>query len=804
MLVVFGAALATSLAPSPAWGAAPESGPAPANGTAAGTPSYGALADLLDNAASRDALIQQLRELAKSAPAASAPASGGLPAEAGEQTFSRRIANTTQAFLEGVVEDFRDAVVAFQTLGRGEGVRGVTLEEWIEALVSLGIVIAATVLAYALFRLMASRIYARIDRWVAAQLALNSPSGSAATLHTGNFGWYFGKLYRYLVAMFGALLIDIGVILLAGVVGYAVGVWRAGTGGLAVLDSMFVNAFLAVEIAKALVRVVFATRYQHLRLLTMADDIAIYWNAWLAHLISWTGYGILIAVPLLKAMFSAAIGQLIGLLLMVGVYIYAVRVIWRNRKLLRDRLERRANLASTAFFSTLIRMLARIWHLLAIGYFTVLLVVSQIAPESALPFMARATGQSLIAIAIGLILSTLMSIVLAQRIRLSDSMRTRLPMLEKRVNAYVPATIKALRTLILVCVVLVVLDAWGAFNLPQWLASESGSRTLGTLVHVGIILLIAALMWTVIASIIEHRLSTTSGQGAPSARERTLLALFRNAALIVIVTMTILIVLSQIGINIAPLIAGAGVVGLAIGFGAQKLVQDIITGIFIQLENGMNQNDVVEAAGVFGTVEKITIRSVGIRTLDGGYHLIPFSSVDTVVNHMRDFSYHLGEYTIAHRESVDDAIFHLERAFDELKQDTVLAPEIMEDMTVAGVTSLNERGFTIRVLIKTTPGMQWAIQRAYNRLVKKHFNAANIELPYPHTVVYFGQDKNGSAVQPEHYPAGDAPGAGQMPHVLPSANVQDSKEALGNELDTVVDDEGKPKSERIGEDKPTR
>ena len=136
-------------------------------------------------------------------------------------------------------------------------------------------------------------------------------------------------------------------------------------------------------------------------------------------------------------------------------------------------------------------MLARIWHLLAIGYFTVLLVVSQIAPESALPFMARATGQSLIAIAIGLILSTLMSIVLAQRIRLSDSMRTRLPMLENRVNAYVPATIKALRTLILVCVVLVVLDAWGAFNLPQLLASESGSRTLGTIVHVGIILLLS-------------------------------------------------------------------------------------------------------------------------------------------------------------------------------------------------------------------------------------------------------------------------------------------------------------------------
>lgn len=812
ILMVFGVVLTATLAPSnteaaPA-DAAAASGSPPAE--PATTPSYGALADLLDNAASRDALIGQLRELAKSTPtnasAADKPApepvaAGGLPAESGEPTFSRRIANTTQTFLEGVVEDFREALAAFQSLGRGEGVRGVTLDQWIDALISLGIVVTATVLAYALFRLLASRIYHRIDRWVATQ----SASDPAAGHRPADVGRYFGRLYRFLVALIGALLIDIGVIALAGVVGYSVGVWGAGgRGNLAVLDSMFVNAFLAVEIAKALVRTVFATRYQNLRLLPMNDEIATYWNAWLAHLISWTGYGILIAVPLLKAMFSAAIGQLIGLLLMLGVYIYAVRVIWRNRKLLRERLERRADLASTAFFSTLIRMLARIWHLLAMGYFTVLLVVSQIAPESALPFMAKATGQSLVAIAVGLILSALMSIVLAQRIRLSDSMRTRLPMLERRVNAYVPATIKALRTLILVCVVLVVLDAWGAFNLPQWLASESGGRTLGTIIHVGIILLIAALLWTVIASIIEHRLSTSAGQGAPSARERTLLALFRNAALIVIVTMTILIVLSQIGINIAPLIAGAGVVGLAIGFGAQKLVQDIITGIFIQLENGMNQNDVVEAAGVFGTVEKITIRSVGIRTLDGGYHLIPFSSVDTVVNHMRDFSYHLGEYTIAHRESVDDAIFHLERAFEELKQDTVLAPEIMEDMTVAGVTSLNERGFTIRVLIKTTPGMQWAIQRAYNRLVKKHFNAANIELPYPHTVVYFGQDKNGASALTEQHSGGNAPGAGQMPHVLPRAGTQDSQEALGNELDTVVDNEGNPRAQNTEKPKPAR
>src|SRR5690606_12380621 len=161
-----------------------------------------------------------------------------------------------------------------------------------------------------------------------------------------------------------------------------------------------------------------------------------------------------------------------------------------------------------------------------------------------------------------------------------------------------------------------------------WLSSSQGQAAINTILRVAIILLIAAATWTILASIIEHHLSSSHGKRLPTEREKTLLMLFRNALTIVICTMTLLVVLSQVGIDIAPLIAGAGVVGLAIRFGAQKLVQDVITGIFIQLENGLNQNDVVELVGLFGTVEKLTIRSVVIRTLDGGYHLIPFSSID--------------------------------------------------------------------------------------------------------------------------------------------------------------------------------
>nr|MBF0682667.1 mechanosensitive ion channel [Pseudomonas sp.] len=827
---------------------------------APGGTSYATLADLLEDDAARATLIEQLRALAAGqAPAdgaategvTSAPATAPAEDAAADAAAARteaaaqakrdaepdltdRIANEAQQFVEDLVAGASVAVATFRALATGDAANFTRLAGWPTALLHMLMVAVATILAFLVLRSIAGRIYRRMDQWVLQhQLRVRaiwhpqdaSPPGPAhltkeqAAAYAGGLAagdtvdlhgppaphppplhMQMQLLYGKAVAVVGGLVIDVLVILLAAAAGYGVALFFTGPRGvLGTFEHLFLNAFVAVEIARSLVRMVFASHYQHLRLLPMEDDLADYWNAWLERVTSIAGYGVLLVVPLVAAVFSTAVGQMFSLLIMLGVYIYAVRIIWKNRVGIRARLINRARLSSTAFFGTLLRMLARTWHLLAIAYFTVLLVVTQVDPAGSLPYMMHGTLQSALAIGVGLALSAALTALLSRRITLSNDMRARLPMLESRLNSYVPAALRGIRLFILVTVTLFVLDAWRVFSLSAWIASDSGSAAIATVVRVAIILLFAALIWTVVASIIEHRLARDEGQGAPSARERTLLSLFRNATLIVIVTMTVLVVLSQIGIDIGPLIAGAGVVGLAIGFGAQKLVQDVINGIFIQLENGMNQNDVVEAGGVFGTVEKITIRSVGIRTLDGGYHMIPFSSVDKVTNHMRDFSYHLGEYTVAHRESVDDAAFHLERAFQELMTDPVLAPEIMEDITIAGVTSLNERGFTIRVLIKTKPGMQWAVQRGYNRLVKKHFNAAGIELPYPHTVVYFGQDKNGFApaanvhtIEERATVRGTAIPAGNTPRPLhhERSDVSRSSDVLGNEMATVVSEDG--------------
>lgn len=259
-----------------------------------------------------------------------------------------------------------------------------------------------------------------------------------------------------------------------------------------------------------------------------------------------------------------------------------------------------------------------------------------------------------------------------------------------------------------------------------------------------LILLVTFSIWLVLASWVDYRLNPNFGT-VPTARESTLLTLLRNAVSIALVAITLMFVLSEIGVDIAPLIASAGIVGLAIGFGAQKMVQDIITGVFIQLENAINVGDVVEAGGVSGVVERLTIRSVSLRDLNGVYHIIPFSSVDTVSNFMREFAFAMLDMRIAYRVDVEAAKQALFDAFEELRDDPEHAPSILDDLEWSGVTEFTESAIILRVRIKTLPGKQWGTGRAYNAIVKRVFQERGIEIPFPHRRLYLGQGEQGEA-----------------------------------------------------------
>ncbi|KAA0010939.1 mechanosensitive channel protein [Billgrantia pellis] len=683
-----------------------------------------ALADLLENDQAREQLIEHLRRQAADPTLAGTEATEGP----GEMSLPRELAELTSGIVSdigGEVRNLFDVVVGLFTADTDTS--AIDFGAIVTAAINLGLVIVATFALFLILRSLTRPLFARLSRW--------SQQSNGMT-----------PVLRLVLCVVLAALADVLVVALAYVGGNLIATFAIGESGeLSTRASLFLNAFLIIELIKAALRMLFSSRYEGLRLLPISAAEASYWNRWLARLVGLVGYGLMVVVPLASAYLAPTLAQGIGALIMFAAFIYAVAVVLRNRTRIRDNLNAMAARSDLTATRVSLQLFARTWHLFALAYFLVVLVLTLTRPADALPFVLFATLKTLGAVIVGMLLSSLLTQTIGRRIRLSDDLRRKLPQLEPRLNSYVPNALRVIRFLILITVIMLVLDAWGAFDLAAWYASEAGRGLVGTLVSVAMILLLAIGVWLALASLIEHKLNPETGKGEPDARAKTLLSLFRNALAIALITMTAMIVLAEIGINIGPLIAGAGVLGLAIGFGAQKLVQDIITGIFIQVENAMNTGDVVSVGGITGTAERLSIRSVGIRDLNGTYHIVPFSSVDTVSNFMRGFGYHVGEYGIAYRESIDEAIVALREAFDELAADEEHKMNIVAPLEVAGVVALADSSVNIRVRIKTTPGTQWGVGRAYNRLVKLHFDAKGIEIPFPHTTLYFGVGKEAEA-----------------------------------------------------------
>jgi len=709
-----------------------QSGADSGDGAEAAEPqSYESLANLLEDEQARQELIDLLRsqasEVAGSSGEVSEGAAEGSDMAPEDVSLPRQLAELTSNVVDDVSGQFGQVALLIRDLFTGRGESNFDMSAFISAAINLGIVIAATFALFVVFRRVAKPLFTKISGW--------SQHGAGMT-----------TVLRLVVSVAIAAVIDVLLVALAYVGGNLIATFAVGeTGDLSTRASLFLNAFLIIELLKAAVRMLFSSRYEGLRLLPISAKEASYWNRWLARLIGMVGYGLMVVVPLVNFYVSAAVGQALGLLIMLLAFIYAVGVVLKNRVRLRDNLNAIGARSTLAASRVSLQLFARTWHLFALFYFLMVFVLTLVRPGDALPFVLFATLETLAAVVVGLLVSAFITQTIGRRIQLSADMRRKLPLLEKRLNRYVPNALRILRTVIVVAVIMVVLDAWGAFDLAAWYASEAGSGLVSKLTSVAIILLVAIGAWVGLASLIEHKLNPDTGVGEPTARAKTLLSLFRNALAIAMVTITGMIVLSEIGINIGPLIAGAGVLGLAIGFGAQKLVQDVITGVFIQVENAMNTGDVVTVGGITGTAEKLSIRSVGIRDLSGTFHIVPFSSVDTVSNYMREFGNHVGEYGIAYRESIDDAIEQLKVAFEDLKASEEHGHKLLEEMTVAGVIALADNSVNIRVVIKTTPGDQWGVGRAYNRLVKLRFDEAGIEIPFPHTTLYFGENKDGSA-----------------------------------------------------------
>ncbi len=316
-------------------------------------------------------------------------------------------------------------------------------------------------------------------------------------------------------------------------------------------------------------------------------------------------------------------------------------------------------------------------------------------------------------------------------LRIDPALAARHPGLEVTARRYHPIARTVVSAFIAALAVVALFQAWGLDSLA-WFADDAlGARVVSALMTIGMTLVSGLAAWELANAGIQRHLArlTENAQAARAARLRTLLPMFRTTLLVSIILVASLMVLSQIGVNIAPLLAGAGVLGIAIGFGSQKLVQDVITGLFLLLENTMQVGDVVTLGGLTGTVENLSIRTIRLRALDGAVHIVPFSAVTTVTNLTRDYGYAVMDLSVGLNEEPDHIADVVREVVRTLRAESRWASAIRDDVEIMGIEKFVDLAYVMRARVMTLPGQRWAVSRELNRRIKLRFDELAVESP---------------------------------------------------------------------------
>lgn len=499
------------------------------------------------------------------------------------------------------------------------------------------------------------------------------------------------------------------------------------------------SSFFVAKLVLATARVFLSPAVPGLRLGDYSDETAQYLYIWVRRLVRIFVY----------AFFLIEAVRLVGLpgpahdslLYLVGLALAGFLVVFvlQNRAAVAAAI--RGNAAPGLAGGARARI-AAIWHLTAFAYIAAVYLVWLFKVKGGFEYLMIATGWTLVvAVAARLILLGV-NRGLDRVMKIGSDMNGRLPGLETRANRYMTVLRKLARWSVGLLAAVLVADAWGMDTLG-WLASPDGTAVIEKAVTITVIVLLATAAWEALNIAIARHIEGLEARGTSSARVKTLLPLVRTTVLVVLVSVVTLIVLSAIGINIAPLLAGAGVLGLAIGFGSQKLVQDVITGLFMLVEDTLEVGDVVQFdADHSGVVEALSIRTVRLRDVAGNVHILPFSEVKTVINRTKDWAFAVFDIGIAYRENVDHVIGVLREIGTDLQKDDGFGPLIAEPLEILGLDRFADSAVIIRARLKVVPpNKQWMVGREFNRRMKARFDAEGIEIPFPHQTIYFGEDR---------------------------------------------------------------
>lgn len=525
-----------------------------------------------------------------------------------------------------------------------------------------------------------------------------------------------------------------------------------------------VNANVMVRVILAFTRLLLMPETPSLRLLPLDSETVAYVYIWVRRIARIWIYGYFVLEAALIVGLAASLYLFFLKMLGLIIALMVIMVVLQNRAEVAGRLRGDHRLTTAAGPGTGAEMLdpqlrktrtvtslrkrfADFWHVAAILFTLGLFGTWALGIEGGVFFVVRAMILTVMVVVLTAFFVRIGEQGLNQLFKINDELKKNYPNLEARANRYLPLLRQAVKGVLSIIAVFSILQAWG-IGTYAWILSPQGGAVVSRFLVIFLIIAGAVLIWELASLKIEaYMIREREGGSGKKANQRilTLLPLFNNVIRITLVLVAGMSVLSHIGINIAPLLAGAGIVGLAVGFGAQALVRDVITGAFILMEGSIAVGDWVEAGGHAGTVEHLTIRTLTLRDLTGAVFVIPFGEVTTVKNSNRDFGYALVDAGVAYREDYGEVVQALQDVATELRLDDVWGPDIVEDLELFGLNNLGDSAVEIRVRLKTRPMRQFAVRRAFLERMKRVFDERGIEIPFPHQTIWFGEDKKGSA-----------------------------------------------------------
>ena len=501
---------------------------------------------------------------------------------------------------------------------------------------------------------------------------------------------------------------------------------------LAVIDAYVLSAALI-----CVARMVLSPEAPRLRLFHLRDEPALYLMRWTRRLvlIAVVGYAVGEAWLLLGLSDVAhdLLQKMVGLVLHVCLAI----VVLQKRVTVRNWLK--ASDGVTGFTAKLRNRLAWVWHWIALFFLIAIWLVYAIE----LPH-GFATVLHYFLVTAALLIATRLTLLLLlgalDRLMRPESEAVHFsPVVDARLRAYHPVVAGSLRLALYILCLLGLLQLYGLNTFIWFVSSEPGLRILSSTATLVTTIVLAFAVWEVVNTGVQKHLNKLQreAQMAKSARLRTLLPLLRSGLLIIIAIVTGLMVLSEIGINIAPLLAGAGILGVAIGFGSQKLVQDLITGIFLLLENAMQVGDWVTVSGLSGTVEALSVRTIRLRASDGSVHIIPFSAVTSVTNVNRGLGNAAITVSVAYDEDTDRVSEELKAIVTGMRTDPALSAMMLSDLQLWGVDKVDGASATIAGQVVCTDSGRWPVQREFNRRMKRRFQELGVRVYNPVQTVTF-------------------------------------------------------------------